>query len=141
MTPLNPSLDEFRRLAASGNVVPVFAEFVVDAETPISAFKKLCRNGHSFLFESTEKNDVSGRFSFLGIESHAIIQSYGRQIVIVTKGHEQRFATANDPLDEVRRLLQSYNFVSRPDLPRFSGGAVGFLGYEGIRFFEAKVPG
>jgi anthranilate synthase component I len=140
MTPLNPSLAEFRRLAASGNVVPVFAEFVVDAETPISAFKKLCRNGHSFLFESTEKNDVSGRFSFLGIESRAIIQSYGRQIVIVTKGQEQRFATTSDPLDEVRRLLRNYNFVSRPDLPRFSGGAVGFLGYEVIRFFETKVP-
>ena len=140
MTPLNPPLEEFRRLAASGNVVPVFAEFVADAETPISAFKKLCRNGHSFLFESTENNDVSGRFSFLGIESRAIIQSYGRQIRIATKGQEQRFDTASDPLDEIRRLLRRYDFVSRPELPRFSGGAVGFLGYEAIRFFEAKVP-
>ena len=140
MTPLNPPLDEFRRLAASGNVIPVFAEFVADAETPISAFKKLCRDGYSFLFESTEKNDVSGRFSFLGIESRAIIQSYGREIRIVTKGQEQRFDTASDPLDEVRRLLRRYDFVSRPELPRFSGGAVGFLGYEAIRFFEAKVP-
>lgn len=140
MTPLNPSLEEFRRLAAGGNVIPVFAEFVADAETPISAFKKLCRDGYSFLFESTEKNDVSGRFSFLGIESRAIIQSYGREIRIVTKGQEQRFDTASDPLDEVRRLLRRYDFVSRPELPRFSGGAVGFLGYEAIRFFEAKVP-
>src|SRR4029453_13984492 len=104
MTPLNPSLDEFRRLAASGNVVPVFAEFVLDAETPISAFKKICRNDHSFLFESTEKNDVSGRFSFLGIESRAIIQSYGRQIVIMTKGQEKPLNTARTPLEGVTRL-------------------------------------
>ena len=75
---LTPTLDEFSQFAKRGNVIPVFAEFVADGETPVSAFKKLDRSGYSFLFESTEKNDVSGRFSFAGIEPRTVIQSYGR---------------------------------------------------------------
>jgi anthranilate synthase component I len=139
-TLITPTLNEFSQLAKQGNVIPVFAEFVADGETPVSAFKKLDRNGYSFLFESTEKNDVSGRFSFLGIEPRLVIQSYGREVRILQDGREQRFDMITDPLDEVRKLIARYQFVSRPELPRFAGGAVGFLGYEAIRFFEPKVP-
>jgi anthranilate synthase component 1 len=137
---LTPALDEFSQLAKRGNVIPVFAEFVADGETPVSAFKKLDRGGYSFLFESTEKNDVSGRFSFTGIEPRTVIQSYGREIRVVERGDERRFDAATDPLDEVRKLMARYQLVSRPELPRFAGGAVGFLGYEAISFFEPKVP-
>src|SRR6266446_1942211 len=136
---LTPTLEEFSHLARRGNVIPVFAEFVADGETPVSAFKKLDRGGHGFLFESTEKNDVSGRFSFVGTEPRALIQSYGHEVRIVELGNERRFETA-DPLDEVRKLMDRYQIVSHPQLPRFPGGAVGFLGYEAIRFFEPKVP-
>src|SRR6266849_6722818 len=137
---LTPTLDEFSQLAKRGNVIPIFAEFVADGEMPVSAFKKLDRGNYSFLFESTEKNDVSGRFSFAGFEPRTVIQSYGREIRVVERGDERRFETATDPLDEVRRLMARYQFVSRPELPRFAGGAVGFLGYEAIHFFEPKVP-
>jgi anthranilate synthase component I len=137
---LTPTLDEFSQLAKRGNVIPLFAEFVADGETPVSAFKKLDRGDYSFLFESTEKNDVSGRFSFAGIEPRTVIQSYGREIRVVERGDERRFEAATDPLDEVRKLMARYQFVSRPELPRFAGGAVGFLGYEAISFFEPKVP-
>jgi anthranilate synthase component I len=137
--PITPSLDEFLQLAKQGNVIPVFAEFVGDCETPVSAFKNFSRSAYSFLFESTEKNDVSGRFSFVGFEPRLIIQSFGRDIRIVRDGIEERFSTTSDPLDELRKLMARYQFVSRPELPRFAGGAVGFLGYEAIRFFEPKV--
>jgi anthranilate synthase component 1 len=137
---LTPTLDEFSQFAKRGNVIPVFAEFVADGETPVSAFKKLDRGGYSFLFESTEKNDVSGRFSFAGIEPRTVIQSYGCEIRVVERGDERRFEAATDPLDEVRKLMARYQFVSRPELPRFAGGVVGFLGYEAISFFEPKVP-
>jgi anthranilate synthase component 1 len=137
---LTPTLDEFSHFAKRGNVIPVFAEFVADGETPVSAFKKLDRGGYSFLFESTEKNDVSGRFSFAGIEPRTVIQSHGREIRVIERGDERRFEAATDPLDEVRKLMARYQFVSRPDLPRFAGGVVGFLGYEAISFFERKVP-
>src|SRR6266404_1795531 len=141
MKPLiTPSLDEFLELAKQGNVIPVFAEFVGDSETPVSAFKKICRCACSFLFESTEKNDVSGRFSFVGFEPRLIIQSFGRDIRIVRDGIEEQFSTNTDPLDELRKLMARHQFVSRPELPRFAGGAVGFIGYEVIRLVEPKVP-
>ena len=141
MKPLiTPSLNEFLQLAKQGNVIPVFAEFVGDCETPVSAFRKFSRPGFSFLFESTEKNDVSGRFSFVGFDPRMVIQSYGREIHIARKGIGERFSTTSDPLDEVRRVMARYQFVSHPELPRFTGGAVGFLGYEAVRFFEPKVP-
>jgi anthranilate synthase component I len=139
-TELSPSLDEFLQLAKQGNVIPVFAEFVGDCETPVSAFKKFSRCAYSFLFESTEKNDVSGRFSFVGFEPRIIIQSFGRDLSIVRDGIEERFITNTDPLQELRKLMARHQFVSHPELPRFAGGAVGFLGYEAIRFFEPKVP-
>jgi anthranilate synthase component 1 len=139
-TRLIPTRSEFIRLAERGNVVPVFAEFVADCETPVSAFKKIENGGYSFLFESTEKNDVSGRFSFVGTEPRAIIRSHGRKIEIIDHKRQPRFETTTDPLDEIRKLMARYQFVSRPELPRFAGGAVGFLGYEAVSFFEPKVP-
>jgi anthranilate synthase component 1 len=137
-----PALDEFSELARRGNVIPIFAEFIADNETPVSAFKKLDppQPGYSFLFESTEKNDVSGRFSFVGINPRIVIKNCGRELQIVELGVERRVATTDDPLDQLRRLMARYQFVPRPELPRFSGGAVGFLGYETIHFFEPKVP-
>src|SRR6266704_2221095 len=139
-TLIAPSLNEFLQLAKQGNVIPVSAEFVGDCETPVSAFKKLSCRAYSFLFESTEKNDVSGRFSFVGFDPRMVVQSNGREMRILRNRIEERFSTTTDPLDEVRKLMARYRFVSRPDLPRFGGGAVGFLGYEAIHFFEPKIP-
>src|SRR5256885_5181639 len=119
---LTPTLDEFSQLAKRGNVIPLFAEFIADGETPVSAFRKLDCGGYSFLFESTEKNDVSGRFSFVGVNPRAVVKSYGRDVRIIQNGSEQRLETGSDPLDELRRLMARYQFVSHPQLPRFAGG-------------------
>jgi anthranilate synthase component I len=137
---VTPTLDEFVELAKQGNVIPVFAEFIADGETPVSAFKKLDCGGYSFLFESTEKNDVSGRFSFIGIAPRVVMQSHGREVRIIESEKEHRLPISRGPVDEVRKLMSRYQFVSRPELPRFAGGAVGFIGYEAIHFFEPKVP-
>jgi anthranilate synthase component 1 len=139
---VTPGKEEFYALAKHGNVVPVFAEFIADNETPVSAFKKLDppQAGYSFLFESTEKNDVSGRFSFVGIDPRIVIKTCGHELQIVELGTARRVEITDDPLDELRKLMARYQFVSCPELPRFSGGAVGFLGYEAIHFFEPKVP-
>jgi len=138
---ITPSMDEFCELARRGNVVPLFAKFIADHETPVSAFKKLDGGGgYSFLFESTEKNDESGRFSFVGADPRIVIEIYGHELQITELGDERRVERKGDPLDELRNLMARYQFVSRPELPRFSGGAVGFLGYEAIHFFEPKVP-
>lgn len=137
---ITPTLGEFVDFAKQGNVLPVFAEFIADGETPVSAFKKLDCGGYSFLFESTEKNDVSGRFSFIGVDPRVVMQSHGREVRIIEGEKEQRVQINRGPVDEVQRLMSRYKFVSRPELPRFAGGAVGFIGYEAIHFFEPKVP-
>ena len=139
-TAISPSLEEFIELAKQGNVIPIFADFIADAETPISAFHKLGRSGHSFLFESTEKNDVSGRFSFVGTNPRAVIQSDVREVRLCERGKEQHLRDTTDPLDEVRKLLARYQVVPQPDLSPFCGGAVGFVGYDVISSFERKVP-
>src|SRR5439155_21598003 len=122
-TLFTPSLDEFLKLAQQGNVIPVFAEFVGDCETPVSAFRKFNHCPYSFLFESTEKNDVSGRFSFVGFNPRMIVQSNGREIRILRNRIEERFSTTTDPPDEVRTLMPRYRFFSRRELTRFGGGA------------------
>jgi anthranilate synthase component I len=137
---VTPTLDEFVELTKQGNVIPVFAEFIADGETPVSVFKKLDHGGYSFLFESTEKNDVSGRFSFIGVDPRVLMQSHGREIRITEQEKEHRLQISRGPVDEVQKLMSRYQFVSRPELPRFAGGAVGFIGYETIHFFEPKVP-
>src|ERR1700758_446694 len=113
---VTPSLDQFLGLAEHGTGNPAFAELVGDCETPVSAFKKFSHGSYSFLFESTEKNDVSGRFSFVGFEPRVIIQSFGRDIRLVRDGIEERFSTISDPLDELRKLIARHKFVSRPEL-------------------------
>jgi len=140
MAQVTPTLGEFVELAKQGNVIPVFAEFIADGETPVSAFKKLDCGGYSFLFESTEKNDVSGRFSFIGVDPRVVMQSHGREVRIIDREKEHRLQINLGPVDEVRKLMSRYQFVSRSELPRFAGGAVGFIGYEAIHFFEPKVP-
>jgi anthranilate synthase component I len=137
---VTPTLGEFVELAKQGNVIPVFAEFIADGETPVSAFKKLDCGGYSFLFESTEKNDVSGRFSFIGVNPRLVMQSHAPEVRIIEGEKEHRLPINRGPVDEVQKLMSRYHFVSRPELPRFAGGAVGFIGYEAIHFFEPKVP-
>jgi anthranilate synthase component I len=137
---VTPTPSEFVEFAKQGNIIPVYAEFIADGETPVSAFKKLDCGGYSFLFESTEKNDVSGRFSFIGVDPRVLIESRGREIRILEGHKERRLPISRGPIDEVQKLMRRYRFVARPELPRFAGGAVGFIGYEAVHFFEPKVP-
>jgi anthranilate synthase component 1 len=137
---ITPALGEFIELTKRGNVIPVFAEFIADGETPVSAFKKLDGGSYSFLFESTEKNDLSGRFSFIGLNPRVVMQSHGSEVRMVEGHNERRLQVSRGPVHEVEKLMTHYQFVARPELPRFAGGAVGFVGYEAIHFFEPKVP-
>src|SRR5947207_15461238 len=68
------------------------------------------------------------------------MKSNGHELQIAELGIERRAELTGDPLDELRKLMARYQFVSHPELPRFSGGAVGFLGYEAVHYFETKVP-
>jgi len=137
--PLFPARDEFLVLAGKGNLIPVYTEFVADFETPVGAFEKLDDGFRSFLLESAESNDHVGRYSFLGSEPRIYFEARGTHIRIEDNGHKREFETSTDPLTELQRLMSAFKPVEVPGLAPFSGGAVGYIGYDAVRFFEPTV--
>jgi anthranilate synthase component I len=137
---VTPSRDDFRTLAERGNLIPLTIDLVADTETPVSAFAKLHSFGPCFLFESAEKNDELGRFSFIGTAPLLIFQSFGSTISMTEGGPPQSFTTKSDPLSELQKVMARFRFVAPPNIPHFIGGAVGFIGYDVIRLFESTVP-
>ena len=135
-----PSPERFAELAKQGNVVPVYVDFVADGETPASAFQKLDDGGYSFLFESAEQTEQSGRYSFLGFSPRLTIRSENGAVSTEEKGETAPVAQRGDPLSALEQIMARFRFVAEPDLPRFAGGAVGFLGYDVARCFERSVP-
>ncbi len=139
-----PTPSEFRELARQGNLVPVFTELIADAETPVGAFAKLDDGGYTFLFESVEKSEQTGRYSFVIVGPRAVMESNGPTVSITENGITRCFKTQHDPLADLEELMSRYRYAPLPDEPpelraRFAGGAVGFLGYEMVRFFEPSV--
>ena len=137
--PLRPGREEFRELAKQGNLIPIYTELIADCESPVSAFQKIDDGGHSFLLESAEKNDQVGRYSFVGANPRAIFESTGRNIRLTENGNVSEYKAAGDPLSELQKLMEKYRRVDMPDLPRFIGGAVGYLAYDVVRFFEPTI--
>src|SRR5262245_61691129 len=140
-----PNLPTFRALARNGNLIPVYTEFIADAETPVGAFAKLDTGDYTFLFESVEKSEQAGRYSFLIVRPRTVLESQGRTVRIHEDGVTREFETQRDPLADLEQLMARYRYVPAPDEPpdlrsRFAGGAVGFLGYDMVRFFEPTVP-
>lgn len=135
-----PSPERFAELAKQGNVVPVFVDFVADGETPASAFQKLDDGGYSFLFESAEQTEQSGRYSFLGFSPRLTIRSENGAVSTEENSQTAAVAESADPLSALERIMARFRFVAEPDLPRFAGGAVGFLGYDVAPYFEKSVP-
>lgn len=128
------TLDEIRPLASRGNVIPLHKEFLPDLETPITALLKLKgRDRRVFLLESVEVGEKLARFSFLGRDPARTFAAKGRDIVL---GGKDACTYQGDPLDELQKFLDSYRGVDDPDLPAFSGGAVGIVCYDAIRLVE-----
>ena len=131
MASYTPSLDEARALASQGNLAPVYREVPADLETPVSAFLKVARGRHSFLLESVEGGERLARYSFIGTEPYRVLRSGPN----VTRNEEP-----GDPLVAIEQELSRFQVAPVPGLPRFHGGAVGYLGYEVVRHFEPRVP-
>jgi anthranilate synthase component I len=139
MSACTPSVADFLELAGRGNLVPVYREILADTETPVSAFLKTARGEHAFLLESVVGGDKWGRYSFLGSEPAAIFTSRGTTVSLQEQGRSERGFAAADPLEALRELLAEYRPVALPGLPRFFGGAVGYVAYDAVRFFE-RLP-
>src|ERR1700737_2746224 len=122
---ISPSRDEVRDLANLGNLIPLIVDLVADVETPVSAFAKIDNGSPCFLFESAERNEESGRFSFIGFDPLVLFNSADCE---------------GDPLAKLQQVLSRFQFVPPRDVPHFLGGAVGYIGYDVVRFFEPTVP-
>jgi len=131
-----PSLEEFKQKAKQGNLIPVYREILADMETPVSAFQKIDDHKHSFLLESMEGGEKWARYSFLGSRPSVIVKSFGQSLEISTDGRTKKSFFECDPLEVIKHVLSAYKPVPDPSLPRFFGGAVGFMGYDVVRFFE-----
>jgi anthranilate synthase component 1 len=136
-----PSRAEFKEKARKGNIIPVWREMLLDTETPVSAFRKIGNSQYAFLLESVEGGESVGRHSFLGSEPFAVFSTKGDTLTINRGGkHASRtLAPGEDPLTALKALLSEYTFVPVEGLPRFCGGAVGFIGYDVVRHFE-RLP-
>jgi anthranilate synthase component 1 len=134
-----PDFDEFCAMARQGNCVLVYREILADLETPVSAFLKIDDGGDAFLLESVEEAEKWGRYSFLGVAPRLIFRSKGREIAVGSPGAAAQPRPVADPFAEVEALLHQYRPVTVKGLPRFSGGLVGYLGYDLVRLFE-RLP-
>src|SRR6266436_3642415 len=129
-----PTLEEFRTLARGGKLVPVYREVFADHDTPVSAFRKIDDGPYSFLLESVEGGEKWGRFSLLGSRPSRVFIARGDQCEIHAGGKVTR--GKGHPVEALGELLRESQAVPLPGLPRFCGGAVGFFGYDAVRWFE-----
>jgi anthranilate synthase component 1 len=131
-----PTLAEIREFKDQGNLCPIYREIMADLETPVSAYLKIARGPYSFLLESVEGGQHIARYSFLGCEPYLVLRMDGGIARTINQsGHKQELPYT-DPLVVLESYLRPYRPVRLPDLPRFVGGAVGYLGYETIGYFE-----
>src|SRR5882724_1050109 len=112
---ITPTRDEFRELAKRGNLVPLIVDLVADVETPVSAFAKIDNGEPCFLFESAERNEELGRFSFIGFDPLVVFNSAKCKA---------------DPLAQLEQTLARFQFVPPAEVRHFVGGAVGYIGYD-----------
>ena len=138
-TSVSPTIEEFRNLAAQGNVVPVYAQLAADFETPLSAYLKINGDAEAFLFESAESTGDSGRYSILGSKPRTTITARGQQITLSENGKTTEWQTEKDILTELEQLMEKYNPVTHGNAPPFYGGAVGYLSYDSVRQFEPSI--
>ena len=133
----HPTREGFKALTEHGNLVPVYRELNADLETPVSVYLKLRGRGESFLLESVEGGEQLARYSFIGANPSRVFIVRGDRVML--RDHNSRVVEqpmTGDPLEALRAVMQQHRAVPIPGLPRFFGGAVGFLSYDMVRHFE-----
>ena len=119
--------------------IPVSLEILADMETPLSIFKKLGNKPFSYLFESVEGGEKWARYSLIGLPSSRVIKVYKNQIQIFKDGKMEEEKTSRDPLKFLEDYQESIRVKLNDDLPAFTGGLVGYLAYDCIRYIEPKL--
>ena len=132
--------DKFAELASQKfNRIPVTREVLADLETPLSVYLKLAFGPNSYLFESVQGGEKWGRYSLIGLHTSTVLKLFGNRLEIVRDGKPMVNRTTDDPLGEVEAFRQLFSMPNLPDLPRFTGGLVGYFGYDTVRYIEPRL--
>ena len=134
----------FEHTKRRNGVIPVFREVLADLDTPVSAFMRVCRESDSkddyaFLLESVEGGERWARYSFIGLNPAFVIRANNQTCERVEDGNVVHREERTDPLTFLEEQLGDLAWTGHPDLPRFAGGAVGWLGWDAIRWWE-RLP-
>lgn len=130
---------QFDSLASQGyTCIPLVREVLADLDTPLSAYLKLAHQPYTYLFESVQGGELWGRYSFIGLSCAERIKVFGNTVVHEKDDHANE-EQAEDPLTWVKSFLQQFNVPDIPELPRFTGGVVGYFGYETIQYIEPRL--
>ncbi|MGB2172771.1 MAG: anthranilate synthase component I, partial [Porticoccaceae bacterium] len=132
--------EKFAELADQNfNRIPVTREVLADFETPLSVYLKLAHGPNSYLFESMQGGEKWGRYSLIGLQTSTVLRVYGQRLEIIRDGKPMVDRNTDDPMAEVERFRQLFSMPDLPDLPRFTGGLVGYFGYDTVRYVEPKL--
>jgi anthranilate synthase component 1 len=121
------------------NRIPVTREVLADLETPLSVYLKLAQGPNSYMFESVQGGEKWGRYSLIGLQTSTVLKVFGQRLEIVRDGKPMVNRNTTDPLAEVEKFRQLFSMPNLPDLPRFTGGLVGYFGYDTVRFVERRL--
>ena len=136
MLAFSPNRREFAVMRTARRRVPIACSLLSDELTPVSAFERLASSApYAFLLESVVGGEKIARYSFLGVDPSAILEARGARTTVTENGRMTTIET-NDPLTELSAILSRYHAEHPPGLPRFIGGAVGYAGYDAVRYFE-----
>ena len=134
------SPDEFSTLAAEGhNRIPVVREVLADLDTPLSVYLKLVDGPFGYLFESVHGGEKWGRYSIIGLPCRTLLKVYGHEITVETDGEVTERRQVSDPLTFIESYQRRFVVPTIPGQPRFTGGLVGYFGYDTIRYIEPKL--
>jgi anthranilate synthase component 1 len=135
---MNP--DTFTTLATQNfNRIPITREVLADLETPLSVYLKLAFGSNSYLFESVQGGEKWGRYSLIGLQTSTVLKLYGNRLEIIRDGKPMVARMTDDPLAEVEWFRNLFSMPDLPDLPRFTGGLVGYFGYDTVRYVEPRL--
>lgn len=134
-----PSFEQFEQLAGSADWVPVYRQILSDTLTPVSAFQRIDAGACGCLFESVVGGERVGRYSFLTADPFLEIEAYDHRVVVRTTKSETREFESADPIAELQRRVESIKAAVLPELPPFVSGAVGYAGYDTVRYTE-RLP-
>ena len=138
-----PSLADFKKLAVPGAIIPVYVPVAGDYLTPVSAYQRLRgTSGYSFLLESVVGGERVARYSFLGAAPTMVFEARDQEMTVYNRPDHadttRSVSQSSDPLAEFEKLLGHAKAVRLPDLPAFTGGAVGYAGYDTVRYLEPE---